>query len=158
MSRQTARSVHICGSGPSRLPVWVDREGREEPIKGPSAQYLVPRIPPDGRRVAFHDIAGGSEYDVWILDLERTTAEKLTTGPGRDSEPILVARRDAYRGPSRPESLVGRHLHAARADGTGNIERLTQGTQLAAILVAQRMARRTSNSATAVSLQTPCPG
>jgi hypothetical protein len=123
--------VYVRGSVRSRLPVWVDREGREEPIKGPSAQYqyMVPRLSPDGRRLAFHDITGSGEYDVWILDLERGTVERLTTEPGRDSEPIWSpdSTRIAYLSTGQPG---GPGIFIRRADGTGNDERLTQGTHL----------------------------
>ena len=111
--------------------MWVDpRVGREEPIKASRThQYLVPRISPDGRRVAYHDFAGGNEYDVWILDLERGTVERLTTEAGRDSEPIWSrdSSRIAYLSTGQPG---GPGIFMRRADGTGDLERLTEGTHL----------------------------
>ena len=35
-----------------RSLVWVDRKGREEPIKAPLRAYGTPRLSPDGTRVA----------------------------------------------------------------------------------------------------------
>jgi serine/threonine-protein kinase len=110
--------------------VWVDRKGGEETIKAPvDHQYLVSRLSPDGRRLAFHDSAGG-EYDVWILDIERGTVEKLTPDPGRDSEPIWSpdSTRIAYLATGQPG---GPGLFIRRADGTGTVTRLTTGTHLA---------------------------
>jgi Tol biopolymer transport system component len=122
--------VYVRGSEVARLPVWVDRAGHEEPIKGPNAQYqyLSPRLSPDGRRVAFHDVSG-SEYDVWILDVGRGTVEKLTTDLGRDSEPIWSpdSARIAYFSTSRPG---GPGIFIRRADGTGDVDRITLGTHL----------------------------
>jgi len=122
--------VYVPGSATTRLPVWVDPKGGETPIKGPGDhQYLVPRLSPDGRRLAFHDNAAG-EYDVWIQDLERGTVERLTTDPGRDSEPIWSpdSTRIAYLSTGQPG---GPGIFIRRADGTGNLTRLTRGTHLA---------------------------
>ena len=110
--------------------MWVDPKGGENPIKAPGDhQYLVPRLSPDGRRLAFHDNAGG-EYDVWILDIERGTVERLTPDQGRDSEPIWSpdSTRIAYLSAGQPG---GPGIFIRRADGTGDLTRLTQGTHLA---------------------------
>ena len=50
-----------------RTLVWVDREGREQPLPEPPANYDWPRVSPDGRSVAvtIHDV----NTDVWILEL-----------------------------------------------------------------------------------------
>jgi serine/threonine-protein kinase len=122
--------VYLPGSATSQIPVWVDHKGGEQPIKAPvDHQYRVPRLSPDGRRLAFHDSAGG-EYDVWILDIERGTVEKLTPDPGRDSEPVWSpdGTRIAYLATGQPG---GPGLFIRRADGTGNVTRLTTGTHLA---------------------------
>ncbi len=125
--------VYVRGSATSRLPVWVDREGKEERIKGPNTQhqYLTPRLSPDGRHLAYHDITGNGEYDVWVLDLERGTTEQLTMDPGRDSEPIWSAdgTRIAYLSTGQPG---GPGIFVRRADGAGNGERLTEGIHLPA--------------------------
>lgn len=122
--------VYVPASATSRVAVWVDPKGRETPIKGPGDhQYLVPRLSPDGRRLAFHDNAGG-EYDVWSLDLERGTVERLTTDPGRDSEPIWSpdSTRIAHLSTGQPG---GPGIFIRRADGTGKPTRLTNGTHIA---------------------------
>jgi eukaryotic-like serine/threonine-protein kinase len=121
--------VYVPASATSRVPVWVDRNGNEVTIKAPGDhQYMVPRLSPDGRRLAFHDSAGG-EYDVWVQDLERGTAERLTTDPGRDSEPVWShdSTRIAYLSTGQPG---GAGIFVRRADGTGSPERLTTGTHL----------------------------
>jgi Tol biopolymer transport system component len=121
--------VYARSNGTSRLPVWVDREGRETPIKGPTAMYQTPRLSPDGRRLAYFAVTSTGEYDVWILDLERGTVERLTTDLGRDSEPIWSPdnTRIAYLSGGQPG---GPGIFVRRADGAGTIERLTSGTHL----------------------------
>ena len=103
----------------SRVPVWVDREGRETAIKGPTAMYQTPRLSPDGRRLAYFDVTNTGEYDVWILDLERGTVERLTTDRGRDSEPIWSpdSTHIAYLSAGQPG---GPGIFVRRADGAGN--------------------------------------
>ena len=91
--------------------------------------YQAPRLSPDGRRLAFFDITSTREYDVWILDLERGTVDKLTTDRGRDSEPIWSpdSNRIAYHSGGQPG---GPGIFIRRADGAGSVERLTTGTHI----------------------------
>ena len=49
---------------PSRSLVWVDRQGKEEPIPAPPRAYASPRLSPDGTRIAM-EIRDG-EPAVWI--------------------------------------------------------------------------------------------
>jgi len=123
--------VYVPEGDTPRMPVWVDRNGREEPIAQPGGQYqyMTPRLSADGRRLAFFDISDSNEYDVWIQDLERGTLERLTTEPGRDSEPIWShdGNRVAYFSAARPG---GPGIFVRRADGTGDVVRLTNGTHL----------------------------
>ena len=111
--------VYVRGSATPRRPVWVDREGREESIKGPNAQYqyLSPRLSPDGRRLAFHDITGSGEYDVWIQDLERGTVEQTDDGSGPRQRADLVARRAGISRTTRPDSLAGPASSSAAPTG-----------------------------------------
>ena len=121
--------VYARGSGTSRLPVWVGRDGHETSIKAPTAMYMTPRLSPDARRLAFFDITSSGEYDVWILDLERGTVDRLTTDQGRDSEPIWSPEglRIAYHSGGQPG---GPGIFIRRADGLGSVDRLTTGTHL----------------------------
>jgi serine/threonine protein kinase/Tol biopolymer transport system component len=65
--------------------VWVDRTGAEQPTSAQAADYLMPLLAPDGRRIAVV-IAGGntadSAGDVWLYDLARETASRVTVGGG----------------------------------------------------------------------------
>jgi eukaryotic-like serine/threonine-protein kinase len=59
--------------------VWVDGTGKEEPLGTPQAQYVYPRISPDGRRIAL-DVTGPNR-DIWIWDTTRRVLERFTTDP-----------------------------------------------------------------------------
>ena len=88
-------AVYVPGTGSQlRSLVWVDREGREEPLETEPRPYRSVRISPDGQRVAVV-VAGpnddGSTEDVFIHDLRRGVATRFTFQPGRDNPTDLVA-------------------------------------------------------------------
>jgi Tol biopolymer transport system component len=74
--------VYVAGrtSQPRSRLVWVDRDGREEPIAAPVRNYTYADISPDGRRIAL-DIRE-PDNDIWIWDVERETLARLTTDDG----------------------------------------------------------------------------
>jgi eukaryotic-like serine/threonine-protein kinase len=63
--------------------VWVDRDGREEPLGTPIMAYVYPRLSPDGRRVGL-DVVGPNR-DIYVWDLGRRVLERLTTDPAEDA-------------------------------------------------------------------------
>jgi eukaryotic-like serine/threonine-protein kinase len=65
--------------------VWVDRSGREAPLGTPAAQYVYPRVSPDGRRIAL-DVTGPNR-DIWIWDTTRRVLERFTTDPTENMLP-----------------------------------------------------------------------
>jgi Tol biopolymer transport system component len=56
--------------------VWVERDGKEEPLAAPPNAYAYPKISPDGTRVAV--TIRGANTDIWIWDLIRKTMTPLT--------------------------------------------------------------------------------
>jgi dipeptidyl aminopeptidase/acylaminoacyl peptidase len=73
--------------GPSLL-AWFDRSGRQLEVWGTSADYLFPRLSPDGRRAAVDLVDSGTlRRDVWLLDRERRAQSRLTSDPGSASSP-----------------------------------------------------------------------
>ncbi len=107
--------------GAQRLLVWVSRQGREEPIKAPPRAYSVPRLSPDGTRVALE--IRDQETDVWIWDLARQTLTRLTFDPALDLYPVWTpdGRRIVFSSPRAGSP----NLYWQAADGTGTVERLT---------------------------------
>jgi serine/threonine-protein kinase len=57
--------------------VWVDNRGKTEPIVSFKAPFFATRLSPDGRRIAYSAL--GMVGHIWIHDLDRGTATKLTT-------------------------------------------------------------------------------
>jgi Tol biopolymer transport system component len=68
-----------------RLPVWVDRSGRETPLQAPHGNYTHPRFSPDGKRLAI--VASGDIY-VWDWTRPWSTASRLTFEPRIDWYPV----------------------------------------------------------------------
>ena len=70
-----------------RSLVWVDRKGREEPIKAPLRAYGRPAyIARRHASRARHHRSG--DNDIWIWDLARETLTRLTFAPGIDGLPL----------------------------------------------------------------------
>jgi serine/threonine-protein kinase len=106
----------------NRTLVWVDRQGREEPVPVSSRAWTYPRISPDGTRLAVS--SQDQESDIWIADAQRQTLTRFTFDPAPDNYPVwtpdgrrivFVSQRD---GPQ--------NLYWQVADGTSSVERLTQ--------------------------------
>jgi eukaryotic-like serine/threonine-protein kinase len=105
-----------------RSLVWVDRKGREEPIKAPPRPYGSPRISPNGTQVKL-GVTDQDGNDIWIWDLARETLRRLTFAPGSDS--LALWTPDGARIIFTSDRAGVLNLHSHAADGTGGAERLT---------------------------------
>ena len=109
------------GSGLQRTLVWVDREGREEPLALDPGGYDRPRVSPDGTRVAV-DVLGPEGTDVWISDVARGTRSILTPDPAADGSPLWTPDGERAVFASAREGSSG--LFWKVADGTGAVDPL----------------------------------
>jgi Tol biopolymer transport system component len=104
----------------SRL-VWVNRNGAEQPLAAPAHAYLMPRLSPDGRRVA----VGITEQDsqVWLYDLSRETLTRLTFEGNLNLYPAWTpdGKRIAFTSNKEGPLIIFWQL----TDGSGGLERLT---------------------------------
>jgi serine/threonine-protein kinase len=105
-----------------RSLVWVDRQGREEPIKAPRRAYSVPRVSPDGKRLAV-TVNDQESADIWIWDFARETMRRLTFDPGGDGMPVWTP--DGTRIIFMSNRAGMPNLYAQAADGTATVDRLT---------------------------------
>jgi hypothetical protein len=111
------------GAGARRQLVWVDRQGHEESINAPPRAYGIPRLSPDGTRVAL-DIRD-QEFDIWTWDLAKQILTRLTFDPAADQSPVWTpdSRRIIYSSSRTP------YLRAVGADGaTDDVRVTTSGT------------------------------
>jgi eukaryotic-like serine/threonine-protein kinase len=110
-----------------RTLVWVDRQGREDPIKAPPRAYFYPRVSPDGTRVAL-DVRD-QEGDIWIWDVVRETLTRLTVEPTFEQYGVWTpdGKTIIYASSKVGSPTAPRNLFRRPADGTGVAEQLTQG-------------------------------
>ena len=104
--------------------VWVDRDGREEPLPAEPRPYAAPRVSPDGTRLTVV-AAAPDNVDLWMVDTMRATTTRFTFDPGFDwmgawTPDGLRVVFDSTRG-----GEGGLNIFSKRADGTGQVERLT---------------------------------
>jgi Tol biopolymer transport system component len=103
--------------------VWVNQEGKEEPLGAPPNTYYQPKISPDGTRVAL-SMGPQMGKDIWIWDVVRKTLTKLTFEKTREITPIWSpdGKRIAYWADTMGISPNG--VYCKAADGTGEAEKL----------------------------------
>ena len=114
--------AYVPGTSPvaRRALVWIDRQGRVEPLKAPPRGYADPRLSPDAQHVAMEIVEDGD--DVWTFDLARGALEKKTFDTNEDETVIWSPDGQwiAYSSSRGAERVVLRR----RADGSGPEERL----------------------------------
>jgi len=108
--------------GVPEYPVMqMDRQGVVTPLWEEPGTYANPKLSPDGRRLSLTVLRDGN-WDVWVYDLEREVATRLTFSDGYDGDQIwspdgkylaFSSDEDGHENPYRK-----------RADGSGEPERL----------------------------------
>jgi Tol biopolymer transport system component len=127
------RPVIVANRGASRdglSLVVVDRDG-EIQRRIPANRPWTPRFSPDGRRVAYGAFgAGRSTSDIWVMDLDKGTTQRLTDDDADSNDPqwspdgkVVAFSVSAEGG----KDLASRKL----ADGSTRALASRQGTQFA---------------------------
>ena len=101
---------------------WLDMTGKQEPLLARPAAYVgVPRVSPDGKRIAIA-IQDGSNQDIWVYEPQRDAMTRLTSGGGLFTNPVWTrdGRHVVY-------ALLGGGLRWSRADGAGQPQVLRPG-------------------------------
>ncbi len=116
--------AYVPGGSPvqDRTLVWVDRQGKVDPLNTPGRPYETPRLSPNGERLAF--MTAGPTYDVWVYDFARGNATRLVS-EGSNQYPIWTP--DGKRVTYRATRTGTRNIFWRMADGGGAEERLTTG-------------------------------
>jgi Tol biopolymer transport system component len=82
----TGTAVYATGNPARTSLVWVDREGKIEPVIKDQALYREVSLSPDGLRAVVR-----YELDLWMHDLQRGTRIRLTSGTGGNILPMWSA-------------------------------------------------------------------
>jgi serine/threonine-protein kinase len=114
-------------SSAQRQLVWIDRDGARTVLPAPLRGYSVPRISPDGTRVAL-DVRE-QLVNIWIWEIARQTLTRLTDTPLFDGVPLWS--RDGRRiifasGRNGPQRIF-----TQAADGSAPAQELFHAAKLA---------------------------
>ncbi len=106
------------GAAPLTL-VWMSRNGQEQPLAAPPHNYTIPRISPDGKRVAA-GIEEGGGGQIWVYDISRDALTRLTFADSLNVDPVWTrdGKRIIFKGKAN-------RLFWLPADGGGAAEDLT---------------------------------
>jgi serine/threonine protein kinase/Tol biopolymer transport system component len=108
------------GTAPPLTLAWVSRNGTEQTLSAPAHNYALPRLSPDGQRVA----AGieEAENQIWLYDLSRDALTRLTFEGKANVDPIWTpdGKRIVFKGEKN-------RLFWQSADGSGTAEDLVSG-------------------------------
>ncbi len=107
-----------------RTLLWVDRNGKEQPLAFTPDSYSEPRISPDGKRLAL-TIGTSNNSDLWILDLTRGIRDRLTFNKAQEQNPLWT--RDGKQIAYASDREVGHGVYLKSADGIGKDELVSSG-------------------------------
>jgi hypothetical protein len=106
--------------------VWVDKSGKSTTLWETRGAYGEPTLSPDGKKLGISIFRDG-QWDVWVYDLEREVATRLTFAEGYDADQawtpdgnylIFTSTRDGTE-----------NIYRKRADGSGEVERLIESEE-----------------------------
>jgi Tol biopolymer transport system component len=105
---------------------WLDSAGKTEPLHAQPGDYRAPRFSPDGKRLAF-SVGNGEGLDIWVKDLDRDILYRLSFFAGLNSEPLWTPDgKNIVFGSRNSPAPPG--LYWIRSDGSGEAQRLTEGS------------------------------
>jgi serine/threonine-protein kinase len=123
---ETGALAYVAGTetlSPKYPVVWVDRQGTTAPLWSEPGQYGTPVLSPDGRRLAVSLLSDGN-IDVWVYDMEREVATRLTSADALDRTPVWAPDGRHLVFDSDRDGTLG--IYRMRADGAGEPERLME--------------------------------
>jgi Tol biopolymer transport system component len=106
--------------------VWVNRNGAEQPLAAPARAYVIPRISPDGLRIAVGITE--RESQIWTYDISRRTLTRSTFQGNNNLDAIWTP--DGKRIVFTSNRDGQRNLFWQLADGSGGLERLATSVSL----------------------------
>ena len=116
--------VYVSGAALStdRTLALVGRNGVVEPLSVPPAQYLTPRLAPDGGKLVVQTVEDERNV-LWIYDLSDDTQIQQLTFEGDNHRPVWTPDSQRITFSSDRDGTMS--LYWMPADGSGAAERLT---------------------------------
>ena len=119
---QTGSFVACQPGNPPLSIFWLDSSGAPSPLQDvPGSSYSGPRFSPDGKRLAFSMTAQGHQ-DIWVQDLDRGAASRITALPGVSDNPVWTA--DGHNLIFRSSGQPKPGIYGVPADGSVEAHRL----------------------------------
>ena len=111
----------------SRLQI-CDRGGKLKETVGERAEYLFPRLSPDGRRVAadIYDLQSHNN-DIWILDVKSSSKSRFTFTPAYENYPIWSPGGDVIMFSANPGGIYD--IYRKSSSGAGMEELLLRSPE-----------------------------
>jgi serine/threonine-protein kinase len=128
--RVTAFSEYVPGERTAgRAPIsWLDRKGKTTVLRPTSANWSNLQFSPDGRRLALEIVDG--QDDIWVYEWERDVLTRLTSDPASDRNPVWTPDGHRIAFASTRADASTPNLYWQQADGTGEVQRLTESKNL----------------------------
>jgi Tol biopolymer transport system component len=104
--------------------VWIDRQGRIQPLPLKPRAFANPRISPDGARIAV--TANDDDHDIWIYNIAKESLVRLTFGPGSEADAVWTTDNKHVLFSSVSVPGIGADIVLEATDGTGKTEQLTR--------------------------------
>ena len=104
--------------------VWVSRNGAEQPLAAPARAYAQPRLSPDGRRIVVNVMENG-ETQLGLYDIARDTLSRFTFEGSLNEYAVWTPDGKKIVFSSNRQGAL--HIFWQLADGSGGLERLTNG-------------------------------
>jgi Tol biopolymer transport system component/tRNA A-37 threonylcarbamoyl transferase component Bud32 len=114
-----------CTGGALGQMAWFDRTGRRLNNLGEPGTYTNPAISPDGKKVAVNQ--GQGKREIWVYDLTRETALRLTFDPADESNPAWSP--DGSRIAFSSNRRGHRDVYVKNANGVGEEELVFESAQ-----------------------------
>ena len=105
-----------------------DRKGGSDLLKIQPGAYQLPRMSPDGKRIAFGS-DDGKEASIWIYELSGTSSMRRLTFEGQGHNRFPVWSADSLRVAFQSDREGDLGIFWQRADGAGTAERLTKADE-----------------------------
>ena len=95
--------------------VWLDKTGKQTPIRSTLADWSNLQFSPDGQRLAL-EISDGRQTDIWLYDWTRDALTRLTREPGEHRVPMWTpdGGRITFRWNQRPGDPANLYLAPRR--------------------------------------------
>jgi serine/threonine-protein kinase len=104
---------------------WMDRDGNTTVLRPTPAEWINLHLSPDGRRLALAIRGRAQLSDIWVYESARDTLTRLTLDPAGAETPAWTPDGNRIAFGSRRADRATFNLYWQRADGTGDVQRLT---------------------------------